>query len=1087
MKGALSWSALADVAGAQLGWGMAQENSSKRPRSLSEAVAEVLPEAANRQVDGRSATKPPPLPKSGNAGPSELPVTASPPPIPLTVLAAEQESGDKVQSAPPLTATFVPVPPQSEKIPPSIQPEKAGEPAPKHTLDKPATPPTPPKIDPPLAAPKKRDSETPSAKGMPLPPPLQAAPKEQPRETPKEASAVDDDADGSAGGPRRAAKRRPAGPAPDRGKIAANDDIPTIGGLIYALEQKPSQQPFKIAAIASAVWFFIGGFFAWGMLAPELAKSASFAEMLTRPAILVTLATVFLPIAVFGFLAWLLYQAQDLRLRSSAMTEVAIRLAEPDRSAEQAVASLGQSVRKQLNFMNDAVSRAIDRAGELESMVHNEVSNLDRSFSDNEERIQRLIQQLANERNQLTSTSDQVHTTLRSMGEEVPALIEKLNGQQVKLAKIIEGAGQNLIALEGSLIKASGQLETSLGDRTIALQSVLTDNMGQMSAALTSSTEQLHGLLETGSERVQGLLVDRTNHLQTVLDEYTNALHGSLSARTDQFQTVFEEFTRALDTTLDGRAQALDTQLVERTRALDTAFAARLQVFDDSVRQSALTIDSTVGEKARALSNAMETHARQLAETLGRQSQNLDEQLMQGISAVRRTSENITRQSVKAIEGLSGQADMLRNVSENLLTQIGTVTSRFENQGQSIMRAANALENANYRIDQTLQSRHRELTDTLGRLTGTTDALDQQMQTYRTSLEGSLTDAEQRARLLTSELTRGAQTHAEQALSELQKLKTDTAAEASRAMEDMRSRFSSLGQEMSAQVGSLSSRLSETSDDLRGHAQRAADQFAREQEALRQQASRIPYTTRETAETMRRVLAEQMRALEQISSLAQRESAARDIQPPVSLPSPARPVAPPTPTLAAAIQSHTPPPAPQMQPPIQHHVPPPTSPQHPAPAQSVAGAQQRWSLGDLLARASQDDPPPQSRPPGPPVHHAVEAHHGANVSINLESISRALDAATANAIWTRFRSGQRGIMVRSIYTAEGRTTFDEVSRRYASEPEFRAMVDRFLSDFERVLRDTEQKDWSGQMLQGQLTSASGRVYLFLAHASGRLH
>ncbi len=80
---------------------------------------------------------------------------------------------------------------------------------------------------------------------------------------------------------------------------------------------------------------------------------------------------------LFWFLAWLLYQAQDLRLRSSAMTEVAIRLAEPDRNAEQAVASLGQSVRKQVNFMNEAVSRAIGRAGELEAMVHNEVASLE--------------------------------------------------------------------------------------------------------------------------------------------------------------------------------------------------------------------------------------------------------------------------------------------------------------------------------------------------------------------------------------------------------------------------------------------------------------------------------------------------------------------------------------------------------------------------------------------------------------------------------------------------------------------------------------------------------------------------------------
>ena len=46
------------------------------------------------------------------------------------------------------------------------------------------------------------------------------------------------------------AKRRAA--MPSRDQIAANDDAPSIGGLIYALNQKPSRRPFSIAAVASA-------------------------------------------------------------------------------------------------------------------------------------------------------------------------------------------------------------------------------------------------------------------------------------------------------------------------------------------------------------------------------------------------------------------------------------------------------------------------------------------------------------------------------------------------------------------------------------------------------------------------------------------------------------------------------------------------------------------------------------------------------------------------------------------------------------------------------------------------------------------
>src|SRR4029078_1912717 len=48
---------------------------------------------------------------------------------------------------------------------------------------------------------------------------------------------------------RRVARRRPAGPV--RGKIAANDDVPSIGGLIYALEQKPSTKVLWLPTLRS--------------------------------------------------------------------------------------------------------------------------------------------------------------------------------------------------------------------------------------------------------------------------------------------------------------------------------------------------------------------------------------------------------------------------------------------------------------------------------------------------------------------------------------------------------------------------------------------------------------------------------------------------------------------------------------------------------------------------------------------------------------------------------------------------------------------------------------------------------------------
>ena len=278
-----------------------------------------------------------------------------------------------------------------------------------------------------------------------IPPPLPPA-AQSPARAEFEAPGLNSTEDGEPQ-PRRQARRRAAGPTRG-GPAAANDDSPSIGGLIYALEQKPSNKPFMYAGLASAIWAAIAVVFLWAMAAAQVQQGETLSGILSQPTAFLTLAGVVVPIAVLWFLALLAWRSEELRLRSSAMTEVAVRLAEPDRMAEQSVASLGQAVRRQVAFMNDAVSRALGRAGELEALVHNEVSALERSYEDNERKIRALIGELAGERHAITNTSGQVAETLKQLGTDIPALIDKLSNQQVKLAHIIQGAGENLNALE---------------------------------------------------------------------------------------------------------------------------------------------------------------------------------------------------------------------------------------------------------------------------------------------------------------------------------------------------------------------------------------------------------------------------------------------------------------------------------------------------------------------------------------------------------------------------------------------------------------------------------------------------------------
>ncbi len=850
---------------------------------------------------------------------------------------------------------------------------------------------------------------------------------------------------------RRVGRRRAAGPA--RSRLAANDDSPSIGGLIYALNQTPSNKPFVVAAAASAGWALVSMLLGWALLAPEIAASTSLGQMLAKPAVLATVATITVPVALFWFIAYLAWRAESLRLVSTAMTEVAVRLAEPDRLAEQAIASLGQSVRRQVAAMNDAISRAIGRAGELEALVHGEVAALERSYSENELRIRSLIDELASERDALANNSDRVTETLRGIGaevsrdiavatdqasrslaaagaklsgqiseqsdevadllsekgnslfaalsvmnqrigSEVPVLLERLGTEQTRLTRIVEGAAKNLTALDIALADRVGQLETSLGARTGELQSVLGE---------------------------------RTERLENVLEDYTRVIDERIAEHTQSFQATAKQMERAVF----DRSDALDAALIERTKAIDTAFAERLRSLEDGIADGAAAIDHAVASRADALRHAMETHARVLSDTLKRQAGDIDATLVEGIEAVRHTSDTITSQSVQTITGLAMQSKMLKEVSESLLDQIHELTRRFEGQNRSMQTVVNTIEAAQGRLGQEIQVR-----------TG-----------------------------------------------EIDRFRSETENSTERTLHDLKSKFSSISREVSEQLGNL-------------------NEATREVET---RSSRLPDAVRQNSDAMRRAVQDQIRAIEAISAMGREQQVLRDVTPGEgqAMPSLARGFEREREARQAAAGTQAPAQrAPRRTQPAgsepTDRVPPSGRVRQPRPEGPAAAPhgvelgglrESSWSLGDLLKRASLEDESGADAgiegmlAPAPATSAQVApepAHRAPPQPVSMEDMARAIDPQSALDVWSRFRRGEQGVFTRRIYTPEGESTFEEIARRLQSDQGFRSMAERYLSDFERMLREAGERDPSGRLADGQIVGDMGRVYLLFAHAIGRL-
>jgi hypothetical protein len=150
-----------------------------------------------------------------------------------------------------------------------------------------------------------------------------------------------------------------------------------------------------------------------------------------------------------------------------------------------------------------------------------------------------------------------------------------------------------------------------------------------------------------------------------------------------------------------------------------------------------------------------------------------------------------------------------------------------------------------------------------------------------------------------------------------------------------------------------------------------------------------------------------------------------------------------------------------------------------SPASSEAG-NDGW-LSGLLNRAdtgSQDGP--RGRPPQPPG-----AGGNPLESLSLD-IGRLMDRNLAIEMWDRYQRGESKAFTKRLYTPAGQKAFDEVARKYRADRGFKQTVDRYITEFERLLDEVARDDRGPAALRSHLTSETGLVYTLLAHAAGRL-
>jgi len=111
---------------------------------------------------------------------------------------------------------------------------------------------------------------------------------------------------------------------------------------------------------------------------------------------------------------------------------------------------------------------------------------------------------------------------------------------------------------------------------------------------------------------------------------------------------------------------------------------------------------------------------------------------------------------------------------------------------------------------------------------------------------------------------------------------------------------------------------------------------------------------------------------------------------------------------------------------------------------AAAAGSRTSSRASIMMNRGFPNPPVQN----PPAKAAQPAQRLETISLD---VAQMIDHVAAAAAWDRYRRGETNAFSRRIYVGRGPQTFDEIRRRYRLDPEFRATVDRYVQEFERLL------------------------------------
>lgn len=644
------------------------------------------------------------------------------------------------------------------------------------------------------------------------------------------------------------------------------------------------------------------------------------------------------------------------------------------------------------------------------------------------------------------------------------------------------------------------QAEQALNETSSQLRTLAND----ISRTVTTSTDMLGGSLSGRVDAITEGLRDQTERLTLMIDSKRGTLVEAFGAKSEEISNVIGSATDQALQSIESHGGAFTVAMMNNSsdlaRQISTASEVAIGAVNKSLKdieesskaaidQSRQVATTTVSE-LQETSKILRTDTLALFERLREGNillqevltgahdnlNNLERTLVTRVADFVTTMNDLNTRNGSNTAALEEQLAIFNSRTSGALDNLGSLAVQFDSHGRALAEAAELIETSNARTGESVTERNTQLETLINTIDLRALDMDERLHRFTTLLDQSLDAAEARAREIAQVVAETAGQSSAAVSREFEAVRLAVEDERRQTAEAMSEIYDQGTREADVMFRQSADKFASIVHSMKQMAGELHTELESTRAELRKGVLDMPQEAAESTAQMRKVIVDQIEALAELNRIVARHGRGLDV---TTASNRARDEEPMMATAGARQESR---PAPRQResasslPPPEFNAPAPRRTDAPSVAPN-SDDRDGW-LSNLLTRAEPDEAP-RGRGPGRPAS-------GNPLEQLTLDITRLVDRELAAEMWERYQRGERKAFTKRLYTPGGQKAFDEVARKYRAERNFKATVDRYINEFEKLLDDVSRDDRGPSALRNQLASESGLVYTLLAHAAGRL-